>query len=132
MGKLVTKVRKHTGLNPVARAVAKEKLRESVTTQRIAIFLLNEGEVCADTATILALPIYAVMVAMDRTGESDSGDARKMKSACKVLSELSERGFKWKKEYAITIDNGLEICQRRWAGLPPDVLNKAIKDLESV
>ena len=52
--------------------------------------------------------------------------------SCKVLGELSERGFKWRKSYAITIDNSLEICQRRWVDIPPKILNDVLHDLESV
>ena len=129
---LVRKVKKNTALNPVARAIAKEKMKEAVTTQRIAIFFLDDDEVCADTATVLALPIYALMISLERIGELDSGDARKLKSGCKVLGELSERGFKWRKSYAITIDNSLEICQRRWVDIPPKMLNDVLHDLESV
>jgi hypothetical protein len=128
----VRKVKKNTGLNPVARAIAREKLKDAVTTQRIAIFLLDEDEDCAGTAVTLSLPIYAMMICLERMGELDSGDARKLKSGCKVLGELSERSFKWRKTYAITIDNSLEICQRRWSGIPPHLLNGVINELGSV
>ena len=129
---LVKKVSKNTALNPVARAIAREKMKEAVTTQRIAIFLLDDDEACADTAVVLSLPIYAMMICLERMGELDSGDARKLKSACKVLGELAERQFKWRKAYAITIDNSLEICQRRWSGILPNMLHKVLSELESV
>lgn len=129
---LVKKVSKNTALNPVARAIARQKMKDAVTTQRIAIFLLNEEEKCADTAVVLSLPIYAMMISLERMGELESGDIRKLKSACTVLGELAERGFAWRKAYTITIDNSLEICQRRWAGIPPKILNDVINDLESV
>jgi hypothetical protein len=128
----VRKVKKNVGLNPVARAIAREKLKDAVTTQRIAIFLLNEDEDCADTAVVLSLPIYAMLICLERIGELESGDTRKLKSGCKVLGELAERKFKWRKAYAITIDNSLEICQRRWAGIPPQLLNEVINELGSV
>jgi len=130
--KLVKKVSKSSALNPVARAVARQKMREAVTTQRIAIFMLNEGEHCADTAVVLSLPVYAMAGSLERMGELESGDMRKIKSACGVLSELAERGFIWRKEYTVTIDNSLEICQRRWSGIPPKILNAVLHDLESV
>lgn len=129
---LVKKVKKNTALNPVARAIAREKMKEAVTTQRIAIFMFEEDEACADTAVVLSLPIYAITVSLEQMGETDSGDIRKLKSACKVLGELAERQFKWRRAYAITIDNSLEICQRRWSGIPPNILNKVLNELESV
>ena len=129
--KLVAKVSKNTAKNPVARAIAKQKLREAVTTQRIAIFLRNDGEDFRDTALTLALPMYAVMMCFEETGE-DSPDMRKLKGGCAVLKQISETGFVWRKEYAISLDNALEICERRWAGFPVEMLNKALNTLESV
>lgn len=128
---LIKKVKKSTALNPVARAIAKENLKRAVTTQRIAIFLLNNGEDCRGSIVALSLPVYAIHLSFERLGETDTPDARKLKSGCKVLVELAERNFIWKKAYAMTMDNALEICERRWAGIPPSILNTAINDLES-
>lgn len=124
------KVSKNTAKNPVARAIAKQKLREAVTTQRIAIFLRNEGEDFRDTTLVLAVPVFAVMMCLDEMKE-DSADSRKLKSGCAVLKQIAETGFVWRKSYAITLDNALEICERRWIGIDADLLNKALHLMET-
>ncbi|CAB5220268.1 hypothetical protein UFOVP236_14 [uncultured Caudovirales phage] len=128
---MVRKVRKNTALNPVARAIAKEKLKQEIVTQRISIYLMNEGEDVRDAMVLLSLPVYAVMMCFEHMGE-DSADVRKLKSGCMVLKEISERNFEWKLAYARTLDNALEICERRWSKLDPRLLNSIIGQLESV
>jgi hypothetical protein len=125
---LIKKVPKTTAMNPVARAVAKEKLKQEVLTNRIALFMMDEGVDCRDSIVVLSLPIYAIMVCLEDDKE-DTVDSRKMKSACAVLSQIAQTGFIWKKEHAVTLDNALEICLRRWAGIPSAKLNRVINEL---
>jgi hypothetical protein len=124
--KLIKKVKKTVALNPIARAIAKEKLRSVVTTMRIKFFLLEDGDECAGYAMPVATPVYAMLGALTAVGETESADARKLRSGAKVLLEISERQFKWRKADAVTIDNALEICERRWTSIPPRVLNQQI------
>lgn len=127
---LVRKVTKNTAKNPVARAVAVQRLRQAVTTQRIAVFMMEDGEDCRGTTVELALPVFAVMTCFDAMKE-DSADSRRLKSGCAVLSQLAQSGFIWRKTYAITLDNALEICERRWITIKPELLNSALSQLES-
>lgn len=127
---LIRKVSKNTANNPVARALARKKLAEEIVTNRIAIYMMDEGEDCRDKTVVLALPIYAVMVCIEDEKE-DTVDARMLKSGCAVLQQIAETGFLWKKEYAVTLDNALQICERRWSGIPPAKLNKVIAELSA-
>lgn len=44
----MAKVAKHIAKNPVARAVARERLKNAIRDQKIAIYLLTTGEACAE------------------------------------------------------------------------------------
>jgi hypothetical protein len=125
--RLIKKVKKEVGLNPVARAVAKAKLRSVVTTMRIKFFLLEDGDDCAQYALPVATQVYAMLGALEAIGETDSVDFRKLRSGAKVLLEISERQFRWRRRDVVTIDNALEICERRWPDIPPRVLNEQIQ-----
>lgn len=125
--KLIKKVKKTVALNPIARAIAKEKLRSVVTTMRIKFMMLGEGEDCVEYAVPVATPVYAMLGALEAIGETESVDFRMLKSGAKVLLEISERKFRWRRADAVTIDNALEICERRWPGIAPRVLNEQIQ-----
>jgi hypothetical protein len=129
--KFVTKVDRNTGMNPVARAIAKQKLKDSITSHRISIFLLDDGEDAASEMVATSLPVYAMMTCYEELKKTESVEYRKLKSAGNILLQCSESGFKWKREFAITIDNALQICQDEWTRVPPKVLNQAINTLTS-
>ena len=118
-------------MNPIARAIAKQKLKESITSHRISIFLLDDGENAVSEMVATYLPVYAMMTCLEELKQTDSVEYRKLKSAGNILLRCSESGFKWKREYTITIDNALEICQEQWTRIPPKTLNRAINALTS-
>ncbi len=41
-------VSKNTALNPVARAMAQKKLADDLTTRKIKLYMMQDGEPCAD------------------------------------------------------------------------------------
>lgn len=128
---LLRKTQKNVALNPVARALAKKQLASEIVTNRIAIYMMDNGESCGDKTLVMSLPIYAVLVCLENHQEN-SVDVRMLKSACAVLQQIAESGFVWRKEFAVTLDNALQICERRWAGIPAKELNQVIKELSSV
>ena len=131
MNKFVTKVGKKTALNPVARAVAKQKLRGSVLDQRIKLFYLEDNQDCAEEAQAISFFVYAILLCMEEQ-KTDSVEFRKLKSAANILYELSNNGFKWKRIYAVTLDNALEICEDQWAKIDPHKLQQAIAEMEAL
>jgi hypothetical protein len=131
MNKFVKKVDKKTALNPIARAVAKQKLRGSVLDQQIKIFMMDEGQDCCEEVQAISFFVYAIMLCLEDT-DTDTVDFRKLKSAANILAELSVNGFKWKRIYAVTLDNALQICESLWATIDPNKLQQAISEMEAV
>lgn len=125
---MVRKVSRNTAMNPVARAIARKQLSQEILTNQIALYMMDAGTDCRDMAVVISLPIYAVTVCLEDAKE-DTPDVRKLKSACSVLRQLAESGFRWQKEYVVTLDNALEICQRRWSAIPAMKLNKVLTQL---
>lgn len=125
------KKRKSLASNPVARAFAIKKLKEAVVSHRISIFLLDEGQDAGSELTATAMPVFAMMYCLEKLKEEDSIDYRKLKSAVNVLLQCSSDEFKWKKEYAITIDNALGIAQDRWGKIPRELLGEAVDHLSN-
>lgn len=107
----------------------KQKLKSAITTHRVSIFLLNEDENCNSNLTATSLPVFVMIYCLEKLGLEDSVDYRKLKSAVNVLLECSANEFKWKKRYAITIDNALEIYVRRAPSIDPALMSQAIQHL---
>ena len=112
--------------NPVARAYALKKMKDAVVSHRISIFLMNDDENAESATVATSLPVFAMMYCLENLKEEDSVDYRKLKSAVNVLLECSGNGFKWKRDYAITLDNALWIAQDRWGKIPKELLSEAI------
>jgi len=115
--------------NPIARAYAIKKMKEAVVSHRISIFMLDEGQEASSELTATSLPVFAMMYCLEETNQEDSIEYRKLKSAVNVLLECSGNEFKWKKDYAITLDNALGIAQDEWGKIPPELLGRAIDHL---
>ena len=126
----VTKVSKNVVYNPIGRAIAKERLRRTAVDHRIGMMMLVEGEYAASEAIAMSFIIHALMACLEEMKETDSVDFRMLKSGAKVLEDLSKRGFAWHKADAITLDNAMEICVKRWAGIDPSLLQKHITWME--
>ena len=112
--------------NPVARAYALQKMKEAVTSHRISIFFMDEDEEAESAIVATSLPVFAMMFCLEELKQEDSVDYRKLKSAVNVLLECSGNSFKWKRDYAITLDNALGIAQDRWGKIPKELLGRAI------
>jgi hypothetical protein len=124
----VTKVTRNAAMHPVARAIAKQKLKSKITDQRIKLFMLKDGDDVLSDALEMNLVIHAILLCLGTT-EPESPEYRKLRSAAKVLLEIAETKFKWRTSHAVTLDNALDICETKWHKIPPDMLNAAINDL---
>ena len=126
----ITKAPRQVVLNPIARAFAKDRLKRVALNHRIGMMMLVENEYAASEAIAMSFIVHALMACLEDMGESDSVDFRMLKSASNVLVDLSKRNFAWRKADAVTLDNAMEICVKRWAGIDPELLQKHINWME--
>jgi hypothetical protein len=105
-------VSKNTALNPVARAVAQKKLAEDLTTRKIKLYMMQDGEPCADLLENLALMLATIGVASEldpNIGGADVGVRilRGGMSACQALLKTD----KWDSAQAVPIERALDEAQ---------------------
>lgn len=112
--------------NPVARAVAAQKLKERMVDQRIQLFMLDEGVDARANILPISDAVFVMSYALELVNEKESTDYRKLKSAMRVLVECSERKFAWNRADAITIDNAIQITVDRWIKIPTNTLHEAM------
>ena len=117
--------------NPIARAYGIKKMKEAVVSHRISIFMMEDCEDAESATVATSLPVFAMMYCLEELKEEESIDYRKLKSAVNVLLECSGNSFKWKRDYAITLDNALAIAQDRWGKIPQELLGRAINYLST-
>lgn len=115
--------------NPVARAIAKQQLKQAMLDMRIALLMMEEGESCHEHVLTISDSIFVVAAAYEMMGAQDTIEFRKLRSAMSILTNCSETGFKWKKEWAITIDNAIDICSENWTKIPSDTFQRAMKQI---
>jgi hypothetical protein len=125
MKPIIRKVTKNAGMNPVARAVARQRLISTITEYRISIYLMEDGESCLPDAATLYSVVAVMLYAM--VNRRDTVAYRKLQSAQVVLDALFERDCVWHKADTVTLDNALQIIQDEFPKLPAKEANEAIQ-----
>lgn len=115
--------------NPVARAIAKQQLKQAMLDMRIALLLMEDGENVQEHVLTISDSIFVVAAAYEMMGWQDTPEFRKLRSGMSVLTECSEKGFKWRKEWAITVDNAIDICSQNWTKIPSTTFQRAMKHI---
>jgi hypothetical protein len=90
-----TRVKKQTGMNPIARAVARENLRKSVLDQKIQLYFLKEGEQCKDVLGVvfLLLTAFALAASRDKNVGSDAREVRIIKGAISACDQMMANDY---------------------------------------
>jgi len=71
---MIKVVRKQVAMNPVARAVARAKLHSTLTTQKIALYLMDPGSPCAELMDGLGQTLAIIGYAHEWEHRSDSSE----------------------------------------------------------
>jgi hypothetical protein len=121
---MTRRVSRNVGVNPIARAVARQQMNKSITDMRIMLHMLDSGDDFAPHLEAVWVPVFALFTAMDVLGEANSVDARKLKGAVSVLNTL-RKDTTWSKAHVPTINGALQIVTERWHKLPADLANQA-------
>ena len=120
---------KNVARNPVARAVAKDRLKKMMLDSQIHLFMLDEGDNAASMVLPISDGIFVMAEAYSLSKKEDTPEYRKLKSAMNVLQECAERQFKWHTMDAITINNAIQICVDHWTEIKSNVFHQAIQNI---
>lgn len=122
----ITKVSKNVGLNPVARAVARQKLASTITSYRISIFMNEQGQCAASDYLSLSVIFKATLGAMN---SFDSLEYNKLRAGVSVTLQAEAREWTWHKEDTVTLDNALAVVQSEFPKLSPEAANQSIRQV---
>lgn len=127
------RVKKQVGMNPIARAIARENLRKAITDQKIQLYLLAEGAecvaICLPMATIFKSLISAA--AADPKVGTDNYEVRILRGAISACEQMiADNSYRHINTTALdlALDCAVELNRR----VRPELFNEAWNSLTVV
>lgn len=122
------RVRRNVGLNPVAIAYAKKTINESVLTEQIRVYLLEEGD---DYASEIQNIGFFLAVVAQACSTMPARETTIVRGALSSLAQMSVDG-KWRKSQTVAILEGIKQAKRLFDDIKPRLLNHAITTVLSL
>lgn len=100
---------KNNATNPVARAIARKKLNDALVVHKIKLYMLADGESCAQFLMDLATTLAVVGMAseLDPSVGADTPQVRVLLGGLSACNQLIERD-KWDSNQAVAIETALD------------------------
>lgn len=122
-------VSRDVGMNPIARAVARQLLERSIRDTRIAMHMLDHNEPCLDRIGTLPLMLRAMHQAMPVQALLSERVA--IARAIRILVDIEVREGRWRLDDLAPMDEALDILAHWWPQVPAQEANQAIKNAKS-
>jgi len=100
-------VPQHVARNPIARAIARQKVRAAVADFATRLHLLEAGEQCAADLDATARTLDVAAAVLEARGMADDTLA----AGILALANMAMLGCLWRPEYAGTLDAALQQAQ---------------------
>lgn len=120
-------VSKAVATNPIARAVARQKLRHKIVDQKIALYLMEEGDDCGELLEGLGttLAIIGMAAEMEPKILPDDKRLRILRGGLSACQQLIKSG-KFEKGQIISICRALDEAEGLNVWISPAAIQKAI------
>ncbi len=131
MAKLAPRrVNKQTGMNPIARAVARENLRNAVLDQKIQLYLLKEGAECRGILVpiLVLLSAFTLAAGRDKNVGSDVREVRILKGAISACDQMITDNS-YRQANTTTLDVALDCAVELSKRVDPVLFNTAWLEL---
>jgi uncharacterized protein YaiI (UPF0178 family) len=100
-------VSEHVARNPVARAIARQRIADAVRDFQIRLHLLEDGDDVQADIPAAAKVLAVALSVMQQTGRMATPEARVMSGAMGQCAAVSQRRYRWTNGDAVAIDEGL-------------------------
>lgn len=120
-------VSKAVATNPIARAVARQKLRHKIVDQKIALYLMNDGDDCVELLEGLGttLAIIGMAAEMEPKILPDDQRLRILRGGLSACQQLIKSG-KFDKSQTVSICRALDEAEGLNVWLSAAAIQKAI------
>ena len=124
------RVTRNVGMNPIARAVAREHLRKAIVEFKIKLYMMGEGEPCEEFLT----PLHAVLNSLataagrDPAVGADCYEVRIMRGALSACAQMIENNS-YRRINTTTLDVGLDCAAELNKRVDPELFNRVWAEL---
>lgn len=120
------RVNKNTAKNPIARAVARRLLEESIVDHKIKLYLLKKGDLCAEECNAIgtAMSVLAFAAEMDPNVGPEDPAVRVVRGAISACHQMAEADS-YDPANTVALDRGLDAAFELNRKLKPDLITKA-------
>jgi hypothetical protein len=124
---------KNIARNPIARAIAKKRLREQLTTHKISLYMTESGEDCREIMSALCsvLSVIGHAAELDKNVGRESLDYRILLGGLSACSQMLKTGV-YDSMQTVSIDKALDCAERLNSKLSQDCVNKAYHKMKSI
>jgi len=124
------RVTRTVGMNPIARAVAREHLRKAILDYKIHLYLLVEGEPCAHLLVPIQAVFNALITAASRDPEvgAEVYEVRILRGAASACEQMIENNS-YRQINTTTLDVGLDCAAELNKRVNPELFNQAWNEL---
>lgn len=121
---------RHVGANPVAQAIAKAKLHSAILDQQLRIYLMEDGEPCAELCEGVGMTLAVVGYASELSGLGDTPQNRVLRGGLSACQQML-LADKWNGTNATAVSNALDAAEQLNRQVRPDFINRAWKSLNA-
>jgi hypothetical protein len=120
------KVNRAAGMNPVARAIARNTLRQAIVDQKIQLYLMEDGAPCEDVCLMIAqmLSVLIEAAALDKAVGLDNAHVRVMRGAISACEQMIQTN-KFVRMNIVALEQGLDAAYALNATVSPTAFNRA-------
>lgn len=120
------RVNRNTAKNPIARAVARKILEESITDHKIKLYLSQKGDKCADECIAIgtAMSVLAYAGEMDSKIGADDPRVRVVRGAISACHQMAEADS-YDPANTVALDRGLDAAFELNRILKPELVTKS-------
>ena len=126
----IRSVSKHVAINPIARAIARQKLKNTLVDKKIRLYVLEDGEECFDVIDglnrTLSLIIDAATIDMSERFSGLGSKVRSMREGQEACVKILETG-KYDLEKTNVICEALDVAEETNAKIHPQSIQKAVQ-----
>ena len=120
------RVSKHVALNPVARAVARKALAESITTRKIQLYMMEPGDPCAEVCSGIGmtLTVLAFAAELDPRVGAEHPLVRVVRGAISACSQMADVD-RYDPINTVAIDTALDAAVELNSRVKPEFITRA-------
>jgi hypothetical protein len=110
------------------RKAADEEFQSQITTVKIKMLMMTDGEDATELLSLLAVVIGAPAQAGAASGLFDAAWVRQLRGALRSIQAMCLQGYKWQSTYALPLTRACEIAEQEQPEVTPEIFVQAWLD----